>query len=84
MKKARDLVWRSASRQQLADHLAKGEIQESGSIGGALVYRCLHGDESSLALSLENGQALIIELEPPPPNPFAERRRKLQAASKTG
>ena len=67
--------WRTITRSALAEHLCTGRINDTKALPGANLYHCQHGEQDSLAIALETGACLLIEI-PVRANPGRERRKK--------
>jgi hypothetical protein len=67
--------WSSITREALAEHLRTGKINATQALPGATLYHCQHASQDSLAVALEAGACLLIEI-PVPANPWRERRQK--------
>ncbi|MFZ2853727.1 MAG: hypothetical protein WAZ34_06395 [Rhodocyclaceae bacterium] len=67
--------WNTITRAALAEHLRTGKINDTQALPGANLYHCQHEERDSLAISLEAGVCLLIEI-PVPANPGRERRKK--------
>ncbi len=77
MSRKPQLEYRRITRQALADHLGQHEVLSAEVCTGLTVYRCAaaNGDGETLAISLPEGEALLIS------SPLAvggklDRRRK--------
>lgn len=57
------LLWRTESVSQLAAILTHSTLENSAAVGTSTVYQILHEGREKLAVSLPNGQAIIIELQ---------------------
>lgn len=55
------LHWRAANTAELALLLKQAKVQDSRAIGSATVYQLTHDGRDLLAVSLADGQALVIE-----------------------
>jgi len=73
------LLWRVGSSSELAQLLSQSKLQESAAVSSSTVY-CLHHDnKDTIAVSLPNGQVLLIE-----PNIVSRpRRRRAEPTSAT-
>lgn len=67
--------WHTITRSALAEHLRTGRINNTQALPGANLYHCQHEERDSLAIALESGACLLIEI-PLPANPGRERRKK--------
>lgn len=66
--------WKTITRETLAEHLRTGKINDTQALPGANLYHCQHEAKDSLAIALEAGVCLLIEL-PVQANPGRERRK---------
>ncbi len=55
------LNWRAATTAELALLLKQAELQDSRAVGLATVYQLSHEGRDLIAVSLADGQALVIE-----------------------
>lgn len=56
------LLWRAASVSELSNLLTQSTLENSAAIGASTVYQITHEGREKLAVSLPDGQALILEL----------------------
>ncbi|BBB59470.1 hypothetical protein UNDKW_1197 [Undibacterium sp. KW1] len=66
------LLWRTGKVSEIPELLMAATLEKSAAIGAATVYHFKHDGEEKLAISLPDGQALIIE---PLPSGRPRRRR---------
>lgn len=59
----RRIAWRRISRDALAAHLRTVQIVASEAVGVATLYRCEGRDGDSIAVSLPDDEALIIDVQ---------------------
>ncbi|MFZ6720908.1 hypothetical protein [Undibacterium sp. Ji49W] len=55
------LLWRTGKVTELPDLLMLATLEKSAAVGAATVYHFKHDGQEKLAISLPDGQALIIE-----------------------
>ena len=81
----KNLVWRLVDRAALAEHLHSRKIKDSLATPEISLYHCResgHGARDSIALSLPDGQCLLITLpETPAGHPERRKRSARPAAS---
>ena len=65
--------WHTESATELATLLKQAEIQTSAAIGTSTIYQITHEGREKLAISLPEGQTLIIEAS----EPLKVRRRRI-------
>lgn len=70
--------WRTESATELATLLKQAEIQASAAIGTSTIYQIMHEGREKLAVSLAEGQMLIIETI----KPEKIRRRRIDPVKK--
>ncbi|MFZ6758043.1 hypothetical protein ACO0K9_12610 [Undibacterium sp. Ji50W] len=56
------LLWRTGKVTELPDLLMLATLEKSAAVGAATVYHFNHEGQEKLAISLPDGQALIIEV----------------------
>lgn len=66
------LLWRTGKVTELPELLMLATLEKSAAVGVATVYHFTHEGQEKLAISLPDGQALIIE---PIPSGKPRRRR---------
>lgn len=66
------LIWRVGKISEIPELLMGATLENSAAIGAATVYHFKHEGQEKLAISLPDGQALIIE---PLPSGRPRRRR---------
>ncbi|BBB65447.1 hypothetical protein UNDYM_1194 [Undibacterium sp. YM2] len=66
------LIWRTGKVSEIPELLMAATMEKSAAIGAATVYHFKHDGQEKLAISLPDGQALIIE---PLPSGRPRRRR---------
>jgi predicted DNA-binding protein (UPF0251 family) len=71
--------WCTESATELANLLKQAEIHASAAIGTSTIYQIMHEGREKLALSLPEGQILIIETAAP----VKIRRRRVDPVKKT-
>ena len=71
------LTWHGSTGAELAELLIQAKLEESAAVSGATVYRLMHGGVEKIAISLSDGQVLIIQ--PEGVNQPRRRRLELQA-----
>lgn len=79
----KSLTWHGSSVAELAELLVQATLEESAAVSGATVYRLNHNNVEKIAISLSDGQVLIIE----PEGANLPRRRRLEpqaGADKSG
>lgn len=59
----KSLTWHGSSVAELAAMLVQAKLEESAAVSGATVYRLIHNNVEKIAISLSDGQVLIIEPE---------------------
>lgn len=69
----RKLQWQAESIIELSTLLTQATLENSAAVGTSTVYHILHDGQEKLAISLPDGQALIIELADAPQT---RRRRR--------
>jgi predicted DNA-binding protein (UPF0251 family) len=67
------LQWRTEPATALATLLKQATLEQSAAIGTSTLYHIIHEGRQKLAISLPDGQALIIESG----NPAIIRRRRV-------
>lgn len=73
------LLWRVGSSGELAQLLSQSKLQESAAVSSSTVYCINHDNKDTIAISLPNGQVLLIE-----PNIVSRpRRRRAEPISTT-
>lgn len=55
------LLWRETSGLELSQLLIDATLKESAAVGGSTVYRVSQGEVEKIAISLPDGQVLLIE-----------------------
>jgi hypothetical protein len=55
------LLWSVGSSGELAQLLSQAKLQESAAVSNSTVYCLSHDNRDKIAVSLPNGQVLIIE-----------------------
>lgn len=70
----KSLIWHGSTVAELADLLVQAKLEESAAVSGATVYRLNHNNVEKIAISLSDGQVLIIE----PEGQLQPRRRRLE------
>lgn len=65
------LLWSVGSSGELAQLLSQAKLQESAAVSSSTVYCLSHDNRDKIAISLPNGQVLIIE-----PNIVSRPRRR--------
>jgi hypothetical protein len=70
--------WRTESATELATLLKQAEIKTSAAIGTSTIYQIMHDGCEKLAVSLADGQVLIIEAVVP----AKIRRRRVDPVKK--
>lgn len=65
------LLWRVGSSAELAQLLSQSKLQESAAVSSSTVYCLHHENKDTIAISLPNGQVLLIE-----PNIVSRPRRR--------
>lgn len=55
------LLWRVGSSGELANLLSEAQLQESAAVSSSTVYCISHDNKDKIAISLPNGQVLLIE-----------------------
>lgn len=80
------LHWQQVDRQALAEHLRTRQIQESVAEPGFSLYHCQEegGGQDSIALSLADGQCLLVTLGKPTTGLPERRKRPRPAAEGAG
>ena len=68
------LTWHGSTGAELAELLIQAKLEESAAVSGATVYRLMHGGVEKIAISLSDGQVLIIQ----PEGVNQPRRRRLE------
>lgn len=58
----KQLRWKANSTAELPQLLTQATLTNSAAIGASTVYHILHEGQEKLAVSLPDGQALIIEV----------------------
>ena len=53
--------WRTESAAELASLLRQATLEKSAAAGTCTIYQIMHEGREKLAVSLPNGQAIIIE-----------------------
>lgn len=66
------LLWQIASVQELSQQLVDASLQQSCAVSDATVYHFRHDGLDKLAISLKDGQVVMIS----PDVPQAQRRRR--------
>lgn len=66
------LIWRTGKVSEIPELLMAATLEKSAAVGAATVYHFKHDGQEKLAISLPDGQALIIE---PLPSGRPRRRR---------
>lgn len=56
------LLWHTESVSQLAALLRLSTLENSAAVGASTVYQITHEGREKLAVSLPDGQAIIVEL----------------------
>jgi hypothetical protein len=72
------IQWRSMQASELAQLLLQTELIESRAVGPSTVYRLALPGRELLAVSLPDGQALVLE---PQSFPAVNRRKRPEAES---
>ncbi len=67
------LIWRTGKVTEIPELLKTATLEKSAAVGIATVYHFTHEGQEKLAISLPDGQALIIE----PPTTGRPRRRRV-------
>ncbi|TAH13090.1 MAG: hypothetical protein EAZ11_03755 [Curvibacter sp.] len=67
------LNWRAVPRGELAKLLEHARLEDSRAVGTTTVYHLTVDGEEQMAVSLPDGQAVIVEMNSAPPN----KRRRL-------
>ncbi len=70
--------WRAESATELATLLRHAEIKTSAALGTSTIYQIMHEGREKLAVSLPDGQVLIIEAR----EPAKVRRRRIDPLKK--
>jgi predicted DNA-binding protein (UPF0251 family) len=70
----KNLTWHGSSGAELAELLNQATLEESAAVSGTTVYRLIHNNVEKIAISLSDGQVLIIE----PEGVNQPRRRRLE------
>lgn len=73
------LIWRTCKVSEIPELLMAATLEKSAAVGAATVYHFKHDGQEKLAISLPDGQALIIE-----PLPSGRPRRRRVDPLKTG
>lgn len=73
----KSLIWHGSTVAELADLLVQAKLEESAAVSGATVYRLNHNNVEKIAISLSDGQVLIIE----PEGGQQPRRRRVEFKS---
>ena len=73
------LIWRTGKVSEIPELLMAATLEKSAAVGAATVYHFKHDGQEKLAISLPDGQALIIE-----PLPSGRPRRRRVDPLKTG
>jgi hypothetical protein len=60
------LAWHSIPQPELALLLKQAKLDASRAVGSSTVYQLTIGNREMLAVSLPDGQAVIIETQAPP------------------
>ncbi|MBI1772671.1 MAG: hypothetical protein HYR68_10075 [Burkholderiales bacterium] len=66
------LIWRTGKVSEIPELLMAATLEKSAAVGAVTVYHFKHDGQEKLAISLPDGQALIIE---PLPSGRPRRRR---------
>ena len=74
------LTWHGSTGAELAELLIQAKLEESAAVSGATVYRLMHGGVEKIAISLSDGQVLIIQ----PEGVNQPRRRRLEPQAPDG
>lgn len=56
------LIWRTGKVTEIPELLKAATLEKSAAVGAATVYHFIHEGQEKLAVSLPDGQALIMEL----------------------
>jgi predicted DNA-binding protein (UPF0251 family) len=70
--------WRTESAADLANLLRQASLEKSAAIGTSTIYQIMHDGREKLAVSLPDGQVLIIEAA----EPTKVRRRRVDPVKK--
>lgn len=57
--------WRTGSAAELASLLRQATLERSAAAGACTIYQIMHEGQEKLAVSLPDGQVIIIETEVP-------------------
>lgn len=58
------IIWRTGKVTEIPELLMAATLEKSAAVGAATVYHFTHDGQEKLAVSLPDGQALIIESLP--------------------
>ncbi|MFZ6862403.1 hypothetical protein ACO0K7_07185 [Undibacterium sp. Ji67W] len=67
------LSWRIAPVSELSQMLVTAHLEKSSAVGNATIYHFQHDGQEKMAVTLADGQALMIELQ----SQDTKRRRKI-------
>lgn len=69
------LNWQVVSGTELSQLLTQSSLEESGAVGSATVYHLSHDGQEKIAISLPDGQVMLVE----PGDVNKPRRRRLES-----